>query len=181
MNNQLFAEMEFNSTSSENIMQTIPEIPICTNKLQPNTSSIQDKQKTVTFNNIVQTKTLPISHPTSVPVPVPVPTSVPVPASVPVPTSVPVPASVPVPTSVPVPASIPVPVPASVPVPTSVPVPASVSVKTQIPSHLIKLGSFKCPKQTLVLFSVLILISFALYFSTREKKNKKTDEDENKK
>jgi hypothetical protein len=38
MNNQLFAEMEFNSTSSENIMPTI--------------HPVQEKQKTVTFNNV---------------------------------------------------------------------------------------------------------------------------------
>ena len=39
-------------------------------------------------------------------------------------------------------------------------------------THLIKLGSFKCPKQTLVLFGVLVLMSIGLFYSTRDKKNK---------
>ena len=56
MNNQLFAEMEFNSTSSENIMPMI-------------TPAVQEKQKTVTFNNVVQTKTLTPPTPTSAPTP----------------------------------------------------------------------------------------------------------------
>ena len=145
MNNQLFAEMEFNSTSSENIMPTIQPI-------------VQDKQKSVTFNNVVQTKTITPPTP-STPAPTPAVAAPAVTAPV-----------------VPTPATAPVTAPAPTPAPT--PAPAT-PVRTS--SHLIKLGSFKCPKQTLVLFGVLILISIALYFSTREKKKKLNEDDKKKK
>ena len=40
-------------------------------------------------------------------------------------------------------------------------------------THLIKLGSFKMPKQTLILIGSVVLISVGLFFATRPKIQKK--------
>jgi hypothetical protein len=42
-------------------------------------------------------------------------------------------------------------------------------------SHLIKLGSFKMPKQTLILIGGVVLISVGLFFATRPKTHKKKE------
>ena len=42
-------------------------------------------------------------------------------------------------------------------------------------THLIKLGSFKMPKQTLILIGGVVLISVGLFFATRPKTQKKKD------
>jgi hypothetical protein len=56
----------------------------------------------------------------------------------------------------------------------------NIQIQESLPAHLIKIGKFKAPKQTLLLFIVLVLLGGGLFYLTREKKEVKVNKDDEK-
>ena len=165
MNNQIFKEMELSTSSSENVLETLrnnvgittnvshSNVPVSAPVSAPVRNNNTEVRRNVSFNNVVAQKT--ITPPTPQPVR-PVQT-----------TSQPI--SKQVDTTL-------------VEIQNKIENNGDANNTTLIAaSHLLQLGKFKVPKQTLLLLLVFSLIGFGLFKITSNKSKKNNDDDDKKK
>ena len=201
MNNITFPEMDsVTSSDSDNVLNTLDQnfniFKVAQSQPAQSSQTQLPSAKTVTFNNNVQQKTLPsksiLVHPAqsqpaqstqsqsaqSQPAqsqsaqsqPSQSQPSQPAQPSQSQPTQ-----SQPTKTNTSVPTTTPVSAPVSAPVLTT----EVAKIKTDGVSELIKFGKYVCPKKTLMLIALLVVLGVALFFATKPKSKKsKKDEDE---